>query len=77
MGLESELVYLAVVLDAHSRRAMGWAPDRTLEGHLAIAALQMTLRRRSPTCGARRPGPLPDGVHRDSGPRSVAAAGER
>lgn len=49
--LEGEFVYLAVVLDAHSRRVIGWALDRTLEGHLAIAALQMALRRRSPTAG--------------------------
>jgi putative transposase len=49
--LESAFVYLAVVLDAHSRRVIGWALDRNLEGHLAIAALQMALRRRSPTAG--------------------------
>ena len=49
--LESEFVYLAVVLDAHSRRVIGWALDRTLEGHLASAALEMALRRRSPTTG--------------------------
>ena len=49
--LETELVYLAVVLDAHSRRVIGWALGPTLESHLAIAALQMALRRRSPTAG--------------------------
>lgn len=48
--LESEFVYLAVVLDAHSRRVIGWAMDRTLEGRLAIAVLRMALRR-SPTAG--------------------------
>ena len=42
--LETEFVYLAVVLDAYSRRVIGWAPDRTLEGDLAIAALRMALR---------------------------------
>jgi transposase InsO family protein len=40
-----------VVLDAHSRRVIGWALNRTLEGDLAIAALRMALRRRSPTAG--------------------------
>jgi putative transposase len=47
--LETEFVYLAVVLDAHSRRVIGWALNRTLEGDVAIAALRMALRRRSPT----------------------------
>jgi putative transposase len=43
--LETEFVYLAVVLDAFSRRVIGWALDRTLEDDLAIAALQMAFRR--------------------------------
>jgi transposase InsO family protein len=46
--LETEFVYLAVVLDAYSRRVIGWALDRSLEDELTIAALQMALRRRSP-----------------------------
>lgn len=45
--LESEFVYLAVILDAFSRRVIGWALDRTLEAQLAVAALQMALARRS------------------------------
>ena len=49
--LETEFVYLAVVLDAFSRRVIGWALDRTLEDDLTIAALQMALRRRSPVPG--------------------------
>jgi len=49
--LETKFVYLAVVLDTHSRRVIGWALNRTLEGDLAIAALRMALRRRSPTGG--------------------------
>jgi putative transposase len=49
--LEVEFVYLAVVLDAFSRRVIGWALDRTLEDDLVIAALQMALRRRSPSPG--------------------------
>jgi putative transposase len=47
--LEREFVYLAVVLDAYSRRVIGWALDRNLEDDLAIAALQMALKRRSPS----------------------------
>jgi putative transposase len=46
--LETEFVYLAVVLDAYSRRVIGWALDRSLEDDLAIAALEMALRRRKP-----------------------------
>jgi putative transposase len=49
--LETEFVYLAVVLDAYSRRVIGWALDRSLEDDLAIAALQMAFRRRSPAEG--------------------------
>jgi putative transposase len=49
--LETEFVYLAVVLDAYSRRVIGWALDRTLEDDLAIAALKMAFRRRSPSQG--------------------------
>jgi putative transposase len=44
--LEMEFVYLAVVLDAFSRRVIGWALDRHLEDDLAIAALEMAFRRR-------------------------------
>jgi transposase InsO family protein len=49
--LETEFVYLAVVLDAYSRRVIGWALDRHLEDDLAIAALKMALRRRKPAEG--------------------------
>jgi putative transposase len=49
--LETEFVYLAVVLDAFSRRVIGWALDRTLEDDLAITALQMAFRRRGPVKG--------------------------
>lgn len=49
--LETEFVYLAVVLDAFSRRVIGWELDRTLEDDLAMVALQMALARRSPTPG--------------------------
>ena len=38
--LETEFVYLAVVLDAFSRKVVGWALDRTLTARLTIEALQ-------------------------------------
>lgn len=44
--LRDEFVFLAVVLDAYSRRVIGWALDRTMEDSLTIAALDMAIRRR-------------------------------
>jgi putative transposase len=49
--LELEFVYLAVVLDAFSRRVIGWALQRSLEGELTLQALRMALRERPPTSG--------------------------
>ena len=49
--LEMEFIYLAVVLDAFSRRVIGWALDRHLEDDLAIAALEMAFRLRNPPPG--------------------------
>ena len=49
--LEAEFIYLAVVLDAFSRRVIGWALDRHLEDDLSIAALAMALRARQPAAG--------------------------
>jgi len=46
--LEVEFVYLAVILDAFSRRMVGWALDSTLEATLAITALRRALARRHP-----------------------------
>jgi putative transposase len=44
--LQDEFVYLAVILDAYSRRVIGWALDRTLEDELTLGALRMALARR-------------------------------
>jgi putative transposase len=44
--LRDEFVYLAVVLDAFSRRVIGWALDRTMEDDLTLSALRMALSRR-------------------------------
>jgi putative transposase len=49
--LELEFVYLAVVLDAFSRRVIGWALQRSLEDDLTLAALRMALRERQPASG--------------------------
>jgi putative transposase len=47
--LEVEFVYLAVILDAYSRRVIGWELDGTLEDWLTLAALRMALSRRTVT----------------------------
>jgi transposase InsO family protein len=49
--LRTEFIYLAVVLDAFSRRVIGWALGRTLESELAVAALRMALIERKPPPG--------------------------
>ena len=45
-----EFIYLAVILDAFSRRCIGWALERSLETELALSALRMAL-----SCRAVRP----------------------
>ena len=45
--LRNEFIYLAVVLDAYSRRVIGWDLARTLQAELAVRALEMALNQRS------------------------------
>lgn len=47
----AEFIYLAVILDAFSRRVVGWALGRTMEGQLTVAALRMALLERRPAPG--------------------------
>ena len=49
--LKKEFVYLAVVLDAFSRKVVGWALERTLAARLAIAALEQAIAQRQPPPG--------------------------
>lgn len=49
--LQGEFVYLAVVLDAFSRKVIAWALDRTLAARLAITALETALITRQPPPG--------------------------
>ena len=44
--LREEFVFLAVILDAYSRRVIGWALGCTLEDELTLTALRMALSRR-------------------------------
>lgn len=51
LRLGSEFVYLAVVLDAFSRRVIGWALGRSLATTLPLAALDRAIAARSPAPG--------------------------
>jgi transposase InsO family protein len=45
--LRDEFVFLAVILDAYSRRVIGWELDRTMEDSLTLSALRMALQHRT------------------------------
>jgi len=49
--LEEEFVYLAVILDAYSRRVIGWHLDQCLDDSLTLNALLMALRTRTVLSG--------------------------
>jgi len=59
ISLPKEVVYLAVLIDAFSRKAIGWALDRHMYADLALKALEMALAAR----------PVPQGLihHSDRG----------
>lgn len=46
--LHREFVYLAVLLDAYSRRCVGWSVGRRLDDSLSLEALRMALAKRGP-----------------------------
>ncbi len=49
--LKREFVYLAVVLDAFSRKVVGWQLDRMLASRLPLAALEQAIVERKPRPG--------------------------
>ncbi|MGC2750724.1 MAG: IS3 family transposase, partial [Candidatus Acidiferrum sp.] len=49
--LKAEFVYLAVVLDAYSRKVVGWSVDRTLQSRLPLNALKKAISNRQPPPG--------------------------
>jgi putative transposase len=49
--LQREFVYLAVILDAFSRKVVGWALDRSLATRLALSALDQAIATRQPPPG--------------------------
>jgi putative transposase len=52
LRLSEEFAFLAVVLDAFSRRVIGWALADHLQASLAIAALEMAIAVRRPSRGS-------------------------
>jgi transposase InsO family protein len=44
-------LYVAGVLNRHTRRCIGWAMDQTLATALPLAALEMALQHRQPPAG--------------------------
>ena len=51
LRLKAECVYLALLLDACSRKVVGWALERTLASRLAIDALEQAIVGRQPPPG--------------------------
>jgi transposase InsO family protein len=49
--LRTEFVYWAVILDAFSRKVVGWALARTVAADLPLAALKQALAQRNPPPG--------------------------
>jgi putative transposase len=49
--LRAEFVFLAVIIDRFSRKAIGWALDRTLAARVAVTALRQAIARRQPPPG--------------------------
>ena len=49
--LKTEFVYLAVILDAFSRRVVGWSLDRNLASRLSLSALAQAIAARQPLPG--------------------------
>ncbi len=49
--LPTTFVYLAAILDAYSRRCVGWALSRWIDTRLTLAALDMALVHRRPASG--------------------------
>jgi putative transposase len=49
--LHREFVFLAVILDAFSRKVVGWELDRTLKARLPLSALEQAIAERNPPPG--------------------------
>ncbi len=49
--IRNGIVYLAVILDLYSRKVIGFAISKRIDGALTMSALQMAIRRRNPPRG--------------------------
>jgi transposase InsO family protein len=49
--INNGFVFLAVILDLYSRKAIGWAISKRIDGNLAVDALKMAIARRKPPKG--------------------------
>jgi putative transposase len=49
--INTGFVYLAVILDLYSRKVIGWCISKRIDGQLALSALEMAIKRRSPGRG--------------------------
>jgi transposase InsO family protein len=49
--IATALVYLAVILDLYSRKAIGYAISRQIDTNLSLAALRMAIEKRTPPPG--------------------------
>jgi transposase InsO family protein len=49
--LRGEFAYVAVILDAFSRRVVAWSADRSLHSRLAMVALEQAIAERQPQAG--------------------------
>jgi putative transposase len=50
--LREQFAFLAIVLDAFSRRVIGWALEEHLRASLAVSALEMAIKARNPVPGS-------------------------
>jgi transposase InsO family protein len=49
--IQNGFMFLAVLLDLFSRKVIGWAISKNIDGDLAVNALKMALQRRKPSAG--------------------------
>ena len=50
--INNGFVFLAVILDIYSRKVIGWAISKRIDGKLTLDALDMAIKRRKPPKGA-------------------------
>ena len=55
VGLPTTFCYLAAILDAYSRRCVGWHLSPFIDTHLTLVALEMALAAHRPEPGADTP----------------------